>query len=76
MLGMAMSRRVLCLSGAAALAAGKSRAQAQGTWPSQPIRLIVPFAPGGTTDLTARMISGALAERLLERPAPRRAAYS
>lgn len=64
MLGMAMSRRVLCLSGAAALAAGKSRAQAQGTWPSQPIRLIVPFAPGGTTDLTARMISGALAERL------------
>jgi len=38
-------------------------AQAQ-TYPSKPIRMIVPFAPGGGVDTTARMISPALGERL------------
>lgn len=39
-------------------------AQAQPAWPSKPIRIIVGFAPGGSTDVTARIIGQALSERL------------
>jgi tripartite-type tricarboxylate transporter receptor subunit TctC len=38
-------------------------AQAQ-TYPSTPIRLIVPFPPGGGTDLTARIAAEALTKPL------------
>lgn len=41
---------------AAALAAAGA-VSAQAAYPSQPIKLIVPFAPGGSTDLAARMIA-------------------
>ncbi|MDO9402001.1 MAG: tripartite tricarboxylate transporter substrate binding protein [Polaromonas sp.] len=34
------------------------------TWPSKPIRLVVPFAPGGATDVVARIISQKLADGL------------
>jgi tripartite-type tricarboxylate transporter receptor subunit TctC len=49
---------------ALALPALATRAQAQATFPDQPIRMIVPFAAGGPADIIARVVSRAMTERL------------
>ena len=57
-------RHVLHLSaGAAALPAVSRIARAQ-TYPSRPVRLIVPLAPAGASDILARLIGQWLSERL------------
>ncbi len=49
----------------ALLAAGLApAAHAQERWPSRPIRLVVPFPPGGSSDVAARLLAPRLGERL------------
>jgi tripartite-type tricarboxylate transporter receptor subunit TctC len=50
-------------SGAVSLPATSCLARAQ-SYPSKPVRLIVPFGPAGATDITARLIGQWLSERL------------
>jgi tripartite-type tricarboxylate transporter receptor subunit TctC len=51
-----MQRRTLIAAAALSLAAASPAVMAQ-AFPSKPVRLVVPFAPGGTTDIIARIIS-------------------
>jgi len=50
------------LAGGAALA--PLAATAQDAWPSKPVRLILPFPPGGGTDILGRLIAARLSENL------------
>src|SRR2546423_10231561 len=62
---MKLSRRrfLRFASGAIALPASSRLARAQ-TWPSRPVRLIIGYTPGGSADLTARLMGQWLSEKL------------
>ncbi len=60
-----LSRRTV-LAGAAGAAAAVAlpSVRAQSSWPSKPIRFLVPFAPGGTSEIVARSVAAELTKQL------------
>ncbi|WP_421991391.1 Bug family tripartite tricarboxylate transporter substrate binding protein [Roseococcus sp.] len=58
---MTMKRRVFMAGAAAGLAAPAALAN---TWPNRPIRLVIPFPPGGGTDICGRILGAKLGEVL------------
>jgi len=52
-----------CLTLLAMLLSTQSASWAQTTWPEGPVRLVVPYAPGGTTDFAGRQIAQKLTEQ-------------
>ena len=68
---MTWLRRLVCLMPVIAASliaiASFSDAMAQGGYPSKPVRVIVPFGPGGVADVTTRLVSEKLSEKLGQR---------
>jgi tripartite-type tricarboxylate transporter receptor subunit TctC len=61
---MLLRRRFLSLAGAALAAPFVSRIVAAQSYPARPVRVIVPYAPGGPTDVFGRLIAQKLSENL------------
>ncbi|MFN7305523.1 MAG: Bug family tripartite tricarboxylate transporter substrate binding protein [Alphaproteobacteria bacterium] len=56
--------RTLLRCAAAILGFWAMGAQAQTAYPDRPIRLVIPYAPGGGTDATIRVLAGPMGEML------------
>ena len=67
---MTMNRRTVLTASAGfaafgpAVAQAQAQAQTQTQWPRQSIRFVVPFAPGGTSEIVARTVANELTKQL------------
>ncbi|MBN9405575.1 MAG: tripartite tricarboxylate transporter substrate binding protein [Burkholderiales bacterium] len=59
-----LTRRHIAQAGLGLLAASALGARAQGAWPTRPVRIVVGFSAGGTTDVVARLMARELTEAL------------
>jgi tripartite-type tricarboxylate transporter receptor subunit TctC len=61
---MTLNRRQVLAGAAGAALAGASAIHAQPAWPAKSIRFVVPFAPGGTSEIVARSVAAELTKQL------------
>ena len=57
-------RQLLASTTASALALSPAFANAQAAWPTKPLRFIVPFAPGGSSEIVARALAGEMGKTI------------
>src|SRR5262245_28926938 len=61
---MSLSRRQILRALAAALAMAPTIASTRSSYPARPVRVIVPFSPGGAADTFTRLATQKLSQRL------------
>jgi tripartite-type tricarboxylate transporter receptor subunit TctC len=61
---MTLNRRQVLAGAAGAALAGAPAIHAQPAWPAKSIRFVVPFAPGGTSEIVARSVAAELTKQL------------
>ena len=57
-------RQLLASTTASALALSPAFANAEAAWPTKPLRFIVPFAPGGSSEIVARALAGEMGKTI------------